>query len=141
MTARLDPAFGAFFLRIALGVMFVAHAALKVFVFTIPGTVGFFASLGLPAVAAYATIAAELLGGLALILGVYVRPVAALLVPVALGATWAHSGNGWLFTAPNGGWEYPAFLTITTLAQVFLGAGAFALKPETNGSFSAVPAE
>lgn len=140
MNTRLDPAHGAFVLRVALGAVFVAHALLKVLVFGIPGTVGFFGSLGLPAIAAYGTIAAELVGGVALILGVFVRPVAAVLVPVALGATWAHAGNGWLFTAPNGGWEFPAFLAAATVAQVFLGAGAFALKPGF-GEPAAVPAE
>ncbi|MEJ1160220.1 DoxX family protein [Prosthecomicrobium sp. N25] len=141
MNTRFDPAYGAFVLRVALGVLFVAHAALKIFVFTIPGTVGFFASLGLPAIAAYGTIAAELLGGVALILGLWVRPVAAVLVPVALGATWAHAGNGWLFTAPNGGWEFPALIAAATIAQVFLGAGAFALKGEDRAVYAALPAE
>ncbi len=50
----------------------------------------------------------------------------AALVPVLLGATWAHAGNGWLFTAPNGGWEYPAFLTAAALVQALLREGAFA---------------
>ena len=44
-----------------------------------------------------------------------------------LGATWAHAGNGWLFTAANGGWEYPAFLTAAAAVQALLGDGAFAL--------------
>lgn len=141
-THRLDPAYGAFVLRIALGAMFVAHGLLKVFVFTIPGTVAFFGSLGLPAIAAYATVAAEVIGGLALLLGVYTRFVAAALIPVLLGATWVHAGNGWLFTAANGGWEYPAFLTLAAVAQVFLGGGAFALgRPfEVAARPAAVPA-
>jgi len=46
---------------------------------------------------------------------------------VLLGAAWVHSGNGWLFTAPKGGWEYPAFLTLAALAQALLGNGAYAL--------------
>jgi putative oxidoreductase len=45
-----------------------------------------------------------------------------------LGATWAHFGNGWFFSAPNGGWEYPAFLTIATAVQALLGDGKFALS-------------
>lgn len=142
MTSRLDSAYGAFILRVALGLMFVAHGALKVFVFTIPGTVGYFAGLGLPAVAAYATIAAEIVGGLALVAGVFVRPVAAALVPVLLGALFlAHADKGWVFSNPGGGWEYPAFLAAAALAQVFLGAGAFALKPEAPVRLASVPAE
>lgn len=121
--------YGALILRLALGTMFVAHALLKYFVFTLPGTVAFFESLGLPGFFAHLTILAELVGGVLLILGVYARAVALVLVPVLLGATWAHIGNGWLFTNPKGGWEYPAFLTVAAVVQALIGDGAFALKP------------
>jgi len=118
--------YAALVLRVALGVMFIAHALLKILVFTVPGTVAFFESVGLPGALAYATIAAEIVGGVALIAGFQVRWVAAALIPVLLGATWVHSGNGWLFTSAKGGWEYPAFLTVAALVQSLLGAGAFA---------------
>ena len=117
----------ALVLRLSLGTMFVAHAGLKYFVFTLPGTAQFFQSLGLPGALGYATFAAELAGGLLILAGLQVRWVAAALVPVLLGATWAHSGNGWLFTSPNGGWEYPAFLAAAAFAQALLGDGSFAL--------------
>jgi len=113
-------------LRVALGVMFIAHALLKVYVFTLPGTVKFFESIGLPGPLAYVTISAELIGGTLILAGAWSRWVTAALVPLLIGATWAHAGNGWLFTAPNGGWEYPAFLTIAALVQVLLGDGRFA---------------
>jgi putative oxidoreductase len=109
--------------------MFVAHALLKIVVFTIPGTVGYFESLGLPGFFAYLTIAAEIGGGALLILGVKTRLVAAALLPVLLGALWAHSGNGWVFSAPNGGWEYPLFLASASVTQILIGDGAHALKP------------
>ena len=125
---------GAFVLRIALGAMFVAHALLKYFVFTLPGTAQFFGSLGLPSWLGYVTFAAELVGGVLLILGIHARYVAAALVPILLGATWAHAGNGWVFSAPNGGWEYPAFLTIASFVQVLLGDGAWALRPSSRRS-------
>jgi len=118
----------ALVLRIALGVMFLAHALLKYYVFTLPGTVQFFQSLGLPAVLAYATFWAELLGGLLILAGVYARWVSFALVPILLGAAWAHAGNGWVFSAPNGGWEYPAFLAAAAIAQGLLGDGAYALS-------------
>jgi putative oxidoreductase len=120
--------YAALTLRTALGAMFIAHALLKVFVFTLPGTVQFFESLGLPGALAYATVAAELVGGAMLILGIGTRWVAALLIPVLLGATWAHGSNGWLFTAPNGGWEYPVFLSAAASTQALLGDGAYALS-------------
>lgn len=120
--------YAALVLRVSLGLMFVAHALLKLFVFTLPGTVQFFQSMGLPGPLAYAVFAAELVGGVLLIAGVGSRWVAAALLPVLLGSTWAHSGNGWLFSAPNGGWEYPAFLTAAAFVQVLLGDGALALS-------------
>jgi len=119
--------YAALVLRLSLGLMFVAHALLKLLVFTLPGTAQFFQSMGLPGPLAYAVFAAELVGGVLLIAGLGSRWVAAALVPVLLGATWAHIGNGWLFSAPNGGWEYPAFLTVAAVVQALLGDGAYAL--------------
>jgi putative oxidoreductase len=127
--AQVHVQYAAFLLRVALGAMFVAHSALKVFVFTLPGTAAFFGSLGLPAWTAYATVAAEAVGGVLLILGVQARWVALLLLPILLGATWVHAGNGWVFTAPKGGWEYPLYLSLLGVVQVLLGDGAFALSP------------
>ena len=128
MTESRNPAVAALLLRVSLGTMFVAHALLKYFVFTLSGTAQFFESLGLPGALGYATFAAELIGGVLLIAGVQVRAVALALVPVLIGATWAHAGNGWLFTSPKGGWEYPAFWTVTLVVQALLGEGAFALR-------------
>lgn len=120
--------YGAFVLRVALGTMFLAHAALKVFVFTVPGTVQFFASIGFPAFLAYAVIAAEGIGGALLLLGIGTRWVSLALAPILLGAAWVHLPNGWVFSAPNGGWEYPIFLAAASIAQAFFGSGAFALN-------------
>ena len=122
-------AYAALLLRLSLGTMFIAHALLKYFVFTLPGTAQFFESLGLPGVLGYATFGAELVGGVLLVAGVQVRAVALALLPVLIGATWAHAGNGWLFTSPKGGWEYPAFWTVTLVVQALLGEGALALRP------------
>jgi putative oxidoreductase len=124
-----QAAVGALVLRLTLGVMFVAHALLKYLVFTLPGTAQFFGSLGLPPALGYFTFAAELVGGIMLILGVYTRYVAIALVPILIGATWTHIGNGWVFSGPNGGWEYPAFMTATAIVQYFIGDGALALRP------------
>ncbi len=122
---RIDLA--ALTLRLTLGTMFVAHGLLKYFVFTPAGTVKFFESLGLPGPLAYLTIAAEVLGGIALLVGYRTRAVAAALVPVLLGAAWAHAGNGWLFSSPNGGWEYPVFMVFTSIAAAILGDGRYAI--------------
>ena len=124
----------ALILRVSLGTMFIAHALLKYFVFTLPGTAQFFESLGLPGALGYATFAVELVGGVLLILGVRVRAVSLVLLPILLGATWVHAGNGWLFTSPKGGWEYPAFWTVTLVVQALLGDGAYALRPSSRSA-------
>lgn len=121
-------------LRIALGVVFIAHAGAKWFTFTLPGTVEFFASQGFPGWSAYPVFAAELIGGIALVLGLGTRWVALSLVPVMLGALAVHWPNGWDFTAPNGGWEYVAFLTVALLVQAGLGDGAMALGSHVRGA-------
>lgn len=121
--------YGPTLLRVALGIIFLVHSAyLKVVVFTIPGTVGYFESIGLPGVSAYAVMAVEIVGGIMLILGIGVREAAAALTVVALGAVWAHAGAGWLFTNTGGGWEYPLFLAAASAAQVLLGPGALRLR-------------
>ncbi len=127
-TAVDGPALGATLLRAGLGVMYIAHALLKLWVFTLPGTAQFFASVGLPTFLAYPVFGLELIGGVALVLGVYARQAALALLPVLTGAAWVHAGNGWVFTSPNGGWEYPAFLMVASAALWLLGDGAFALR-------------
>jgi putative oxidoreductase len=127
---RLAPS-GVFLLRIALGMMYLAHSVvLKLLTFGLAGTAQFFISIGLPAGFAYLTFTAEAVGGLLLVLGIQARWVALALLPFVLGAIiWVHGANGWVFTAPGGGWEYPAYLIIACLAQALLGDGAYALMP------------
>ena len=128
MIDRNTAPYGAFILRGSLGAMFLAHSLyLKLVVFTLPGTVKFFESLGLPAFSTHLTIAAEVIGGLMLIAGYRTRLASVALLPVLLGATWVHWKNGWLFTNAGGGWEYPLFLAAATVAQALVGDGAYAL--------------
>jgi putative oxidoreductase len=120
--------YAATVLRVSLGAMYIAHSlVLKHLTFTLPGTAQFFESLGLPAALAYFTFWAELAGGVLLVAGVASRWVALALMPVLLGALWVHAGNGWVFSAPNGGWEYPLFLIAVSLVQALLGDGRYAL--------------
>ena len=128
MTSHTNADYAALILRVSSGALFIAHGLLKLMVFTIPGTVGFFESLGLPSVFAYLTIFAELGGGLALILGVATRLVSLFLIAILLGATWVHAGNGWSFSSAGGGWEFPVFWAAVQAAIALLGAGAFAVK-------------
>ncbi len=120
--------YGALLLRLSLGAMWISHALLKLIVFTVPGFAGFLQSLGLPGFLAGPVIAAELIGGVLILSGFYGRYVSILLIPVMLGAMSAHIGNGWVFSAPNGGWEYPLFLVVASLAHGLIGDGALALR-------------
>ncbi len=115
-------------IRVSLGLMFIAHALLKYAVFTMPGFAGFLGKIGLPAALAWPIFLAELIGGIALVVGFQARWVSVALLPVLLGAFFIHAPNGWLFTAANGGWEYPAFLVAASVAHILGGDGAFALK-------------
>jgi putative oxidoreductase len=130
MTDTRNAAYAALLLRLALGIMFLSHSlVLKLFVFTLEGNAQFFASIGLPAALGYLVFAAEAVGGVLLILGVQSRWVALALLPILLGAVWVHAPNGWMFGYPNGGWEYPAYLSVLAIVQALLGDGAHALSP------------
>jgi putative oxidoreductase len=120
--------YGATLLRASLGTMWIAHALLKLFVFTLAGTAQYFASVGYPAFLAYPVFCTELLGGTALILGIYSRQVSLILVPIMAAATLVHVPNGWVFTNQGGGWEYPVFLIVASVALWLIGDGAFALR-------------
>ena len=125
--SRTAP-YAALVLRVSLGLMYIAHSlVLKHYTYTLAGTAQFFESIGLPGPLAYAPFWAELLGGLALVAGIGTRIVALGLIPILAGATWVHAGNGWVFSAANGGWEYPVFLIAASLVLALLGNGKYAL--------------
>lgn len=127
--SRTAP-YAALVLRVTLGSLFLAHAGLKLFVFTPAGTAKFFGSLGFPPELAYLVMTVEVLSGIALILGVWTRYAALIGIPVLLGAIFTvHGAAGFFFTNPKGGWEFPAFWAIALVAQSLLGDGAFALRP------------
>ena len=121
--------YAALLLRVSLGALFLAHAGLKLFVFTPAGTAAYFGSVGLPPALAYLTIAAEVLGGIGLILGLWTRAVAIVLTPILLGAIFTvHGGAGFFFDNAHGGWEYPAFWIVALIVQALLGDGIYALR-------------
>ncbi|BBK33819.1 putative oxidoreductase [Stella humosa] len=128
MTDTRSADLAATLLRVSLGLLLLAHGAMKIFVFTVPGTVQFFQSIGYPGALAYVVILAEVGGGIALVLGLWSRWVALALVPVLVGATLQHVPNGWMFAAKGGGWEFPAFWTVALLVQSLLGDGAYSLR-------------
>lgn len=115
-------------LRVSLGVMWIAHALLKLLVFTLPGTAQYFEGIGFAGLLAYPVFAAELVGGIALVLGICARQAALALVPVMAVAAWVHAPNGWVHTSTGGGWEYPVFLIAASIALWLLGDGAAAIR-------------
>jgi len=119
--------YSALIIRLSFGIMLISHSLLKIFVFTLPGTVGFFESQGFPGFTAYVVIAGELAGGIAILLGLYTRLAALLSIPILLGAITVHAGNGWVFSNTGGGWEYPVFLTLIAVSVALQGNGAFAI--------------
>jgi putative oxidoreductase len=122
---------GITLLRVGLGTMWIAHALLKLLVFTLPGTAQYFVSIGFPGWVAYPLFAAELLGGMAILLGLYARQMALVLSPVMAVVISVHAANGCVHTAPGGGWEYPAFLLLASLALWLAGDGALSLCRST----------
>ena len=110
-----------------VGVVFLAHGLQKLVMFGINGTAGFFAHAGLPMPMVSATLAtgAEFLGGLALLLGLFTRPAAAILSFNMLVAVLAvHLKGGFFLPA---GIEYALTLMVANIALILTGAGAFAL--------------
>jgi len=141
MTDPRTAPYAALLLRVSLGGLFLAHAALKIVVFTPAGTAQFFASVGLPPALAYLVMTGEVLGGVALILGVWTRVVALLLTPILLGAiVTVHAAAGFFFTDAHGGWEYPAFWIVALVVQALIGDGAYALRPTPKTAAAAQPA-
>ena len=127
--SRTAP-YAALLLRVSLGALFLAHAGLKLFVFTPAGADRFFASLGMPGWAGLVVIAAEIIAGMALIVGIHARAVALVMILDLLGAiALVHIHNGFFFTAKGGGYEYPLFWAIALAVLALAGDGAWAVRP------------
>lgn len=130
-TAPVSPLapYGATLLRLALGVLFLAHALTKLLVFTPAGTAAYFESLGLPGALGYLSIGVELVITVALLLGVYARWVGLVGVPLLLGTiVTVHGANGFGFANAGGGWEYPAFWALALVVLFLVGDGKWTLR-------------
>lgn len=132
MKDLFKPEIGIFTLRVSFGIVLLAHSVyLKMMVFGLAGTAGYFSSIGLPGFLAYIVFGIEAIAGIALLLGYKTKLFAAITIPVLLGATWAHAANGWLFSNANGGWEYPLLLTVLAFVLMTLGNGKFAISKDS----------
>jgi putative oxidoreductase len=116
------------FSRVALGVILLAHGWQKFNEWTVQGTAAAFTDMGVPAPTAAATFvtAVEVLGGAALILGVFTPALALLNTVNLLGAlVLVHAGNG-VFVGDNG-YELVLALAAGLLVIATLGAGKFSV--------------
>jgi len=121
---------GLTILRVVVGIVFLMHGQQKLFGFGIHGTIGFFTQVGIPlaAVSAVGVTFVELLGGIALILGLFTRWAAALLAIDMLGAiSLVHFKNGFFLMPPKLGYEYALTLLAATIALALSGPGAAAV--------------
>lgn len=114
-------------LRITSGALLLTHGLIKLLVFTPAGTVGYFDSIGFPGLLAYPVMLGEIGLGLALVLGIMTRWAALAALPILIGSIIPHAGNGFMFSNPGGGWEFPVFWSILLVVQALLGDGAYAL--------------
>lgn len=131
LAVPFSPALGTLLLRVALGTMWLTHAiVLKIMTFGMAGLAQWMGSVGFPPALAYPLVMAEIVGGTAILLGYQGRWASLVLQPILLGAVVIHAGNGWVFTSPNGGWEYPVFLIVASIVHFVLGDGPYALKPQ-----------
>lgn len=131
-TASKAPAtstsWGLLVLRIALGVIFTAHGAQKLFEYTIAGTVESFGSMGapLPEITAPVVAVLEFAGGILLIAGLFTRLVAILLaVDMVVAIALVHASAG--FWVGEGGYEFVALLGAAALGLALAGAGRLSL--------------
>lgn len=127
LTTRHD--LGLLLLRTGLSGMWLSHGLLlKLLTFGAGGLSAWLIGIGLPGALAWPLILAEALGGTLILLGLAGRWVSLALLPLLLGATWVHAGNGWVFSSPGGGWEYPLLLAIVSMVHVLLGDGRLAVQ-------------
>lgn len=115
-------------LRASLAAMWLSHAWLKLGVFTMPGFEAFLRQQSLPPWIAWPVVLAEVAGALLIAVGAGGRWASLALLPILLGAAWVHGPNGWVFSAPQGGWEYPVFLAAMSVVHALLGDGRWALS-------------
>lgn len=135
----LMPDLGLLLIRLMLGAVFLFHGAQKLFgAFDGPGISAFagaLESLGipLPMAAAVCAALAEFVGGLALVTGLFMRPIIVTTAFTMFVA--AFKVHGAAFSAENNGMEYPLTLGVVTVALFLTGSGKFALVPPKKKEF------
>ena len=125
--------YGATVLRVFLGVIYIMHAYFAAVVYGPYGPNGMIAlqtakGIPFPEIGTWYLILGHGLGGICLILGILVRWAALVNIPLMAGAVFlVHIKQGF-FMSKDGGYEFALLVLGATIAQAFLGAGAFTLR-------------
>lgn len=123
---------GLLILRVVLGASFLTHGIMK-FSAGIAGTVGWFDSIGIPGFLAYVVAIIELVGGIAMILGIGTRIVAALFALVMIGAIlMAKISVGFAGNGQMAGWELDLAFLAMSVVLFMNGSEKFALLTSKN---------
>jgi putative oxidoreductase len=144
LTAPASPRqldLGLTILRVVTGIVFAAHGGQKLFVFGFDGVAGAFAGMGIPLAGLVGPAVAllEFFGGLALIVGLLTRPIAAALAATMVGALFiAHLSGG--FFLPNG-YEFVLALLGTSATLALAGAGGWSLDAMVGGRRATVASD
>jgi putative oxidoreductase len=123
--ALTETEYAALMIRVVVGSLYLCHPLLMWGIFGLDHAARHFASVGLPPETAYVMAAAELAGGVMLVLGVYVRQVAIALLPSAIGAGMVHFGSDL-----GASLSYGAYLTGCLAGQAVLATGLLARQPD-----------
>jgi len=111
-------------IRLSLGAIFIAHGWAKVS--NIDGAIAMFASMGIGTMLTYVAAYTELLGGIAILLGVATRLAGGLLsVVMVVAIALVHFKNG--FDMANGGYEYQLLILVCAIAIAIVGPGKYSL--------------
>ncbi len=116
---------GMLLLRLAVGVVFIAHGWSKFNMMT--DTIAFFGQLGMPAILVYVVALIEFLGGLALVFGLY-TDIAALLLAIVMAVALVYVKMIKFKAGLLGGYEYDLVLLAANLAILFVGTGSHTVR-------------
>lgn len=126
---RIAP-YGILALRLTLAVLWAAHWAFKAFVTGMDTTVAVFGKLGYPPIVAWGTVSLEVIGIITLLLGLYTRTMAVILLVILFPAVLVWLPKGFWFT--QAGYEFPLVWCVLQIILAITGPGPFAMRTLLN---------